>query len=117
MRILIFVRKNKKKSREPAQEEEGHGKKKEERKDKATQAMNQGILPSYKNKAELSLSIKGNKQDSSLVCLKINNYKEIKQNLEGVKDSLHKIIKVANHTKAYIYEANENIFLINKLFI
>ncbi len=74
--------------------------------------MNQGILPHYDNKAALSLSIKGNKQDANLICLKINNYDEIKKDPQTVKETFHKIIKTAEHSKAYIYESNGNIFFI-----
>jgi len=100
--------KQKKKTSEKSEDSENS----KEKQDKANEAMNQGILPEYNNKAELSLSIKGNKQDANLVCLKINNYDEIKKNQEGVKETLQKIVKEAEHNKAYIYEANENIFFI-----
>jgi len=101
--------KDKNKEKEKKKSKEDKEKKKQ---DKATEAMNQGILPHYDNKAALSLSIKGNKQDANLICLKINNYDEIKKDPQTVKETFHKIIKTAEHSKAYIYESNGNIFFI-----
>jgi hypothetical protein len=69
------------------------------------------ILPSKKNKAELSLSIKGDKQDVSLVCLKIKNF----QDIESKKDSIEtfkKISGIAEEHKAVIYENHDTLFFI-----
>jgi hypothetical protein len=66
-----------------------------------------------KNKAELSLSIKGKKQEVSLVCLKIKNLNEIqKEKNSSSNETLKKIIDFAEEKKATIYENQENIFFI-----
>jgi len=64
------------------------------------------------NKAELSLSIKGEKHNASLVCLKIKNYKEVQSDLKGIQETIKKIEEIAKEKKAAIYENNENIFFI-----
>jgi len=104
-------RKDKKKSSKEKNPKKD-SKEKERKEAQETEEQKEGILPKYHNKAELSLSIKGNKQDANLICLKIKNYDEVKQNPEGVKETLHKIVKKAEHEKAYIYEANDNMFFI-----
>jgi len=81
-------------------------KKKEETTDKAIKEDNIS-----KNKAELSLSIKGEKQDISLICLKIKNHKETVNN-EAVDGEIAKITKLAEHEKAVIYKNQDNIFFL-----
>ncbi len=68
-------------------------------------------LISPKNPAELSLSIKGEKQDVSLICLKIKNEKQLLRN-EVAKDALNKIVHLAEEKKAVTYENQNNIFFI-----
>lgn len=69
-------------------------------------------LVSPKNKAQLSLSIRGENQKSSIVCLRIKNYSEIGSNKGGAKEILQKITEMAEEVKAYIYENNECILFI-----
>jgi len=69
-------------------------------------------LLTTKNKAELTLSIKGDKQDASLVCLKIKNLKEIQSKKSNVEETLQKIVSIAEGEKAAIYENQDNIFFI-----
>jgi len=63
-----------------------------------------------KHKAVLSLSIKGDKHDTSVVCLKIRNMKSLKK--EWVVDSFEKIVSFAEAKKSAIYENQENVFFI-----
>lgn len=65
-----------------------------------------------KNKAESSLSIRGNKQIATIVCLKIKNLKDIENKKNNSEESLQKIINFAEDKKAYIYQNLENIFFI-----
>lgn len=65
-----------------------------------------------KNKAELSLSLTGHKQNVSVVCLKIKNFDEIKSKKTNVGDTLQKIINLAEKEKAATYETGENLFFI-----
>lgn len=65
-----------------------------------------------KNKAELSLSIKGNKQNASVVCLKIKNLKETQSKKSNVEETLQKIVNIAEENKAVTYENQDNLFFI-----
>jgi len=65
-----------------------------------------------RNKAELSLSIKGDKQNISLVCLKIKDLKDMGSKKGGAGDTLQKIIDLAEEKKAAIYETNDNLFIL-----
>ena len=67
-------------------------------------------LVSSPDKAYLSLSIKGDKQNSSIICFKIKNLNKIKK--ERIKETIQKITNSANSEKAMIYENQENIFFI-----
>ena len=64
------------------------------------------------NKAVLSLSMTGDKQASSIVCLKLKNYDELKNKTESTGDTLGKIISFAEERNAYIYESGGEIFFI-----
>ena len=82
------------------------------KKSKETTPLTKGSLLNTKNKAELSLSIKGDKQNVSVVCLKIKNLKEISSKKGVIEDSLQKIIDLVEEKKGYLYENNENLFFI-----
>jgi len=64
------------------------------------------------NKAELCLSIKGEKQNSTIIGLKIKNHKDLKNNPEGVRETIRKISNLIQENKTYIYENLENMFII-----
>jgi hypothetical protein len=64
------------------------------------------------NKAELSLSMKGDEQSASVVCLRLKNFREIQSNTEGVKDILNKVTQIAKDHKALIYQNEGNFFFI-----
>lgn len=68
------------------------------------------LIEKITNKAEHSLSIKGTKQESSIICLKIKNFKEI--DTSSTKDTFSKIINLAEDKKAMIYENQDNIFFL-----
>ncbi|MCK5624330.1 hypothetical protein KAI04_00630 [Candidatus Pacearchaeota archaeon] len=82
------------------------------KKSKTSTQLTKGSLLNTKNKAELSLSIKGDKQNVSVICLKIKNLQEISSKKGIVEESLQKIINLVEEKKAYVYENNENIFFI-----
>jgi len=71
-----------------------------------------GSLLNTRNKAEISLSIKGDKQNVSIICLKIKNLKEIGSKKGIVEESLQKIVDLVEEKKGYTYENNENLFFI-----
>ncbi|MEX2016948.1 MAG: hypothetical protein WD876_00550, partial [Candidatus Pacearchaeota archaeon] len=65
-----------------------------------------------RNKAEVELSIKGDQQDVSLVCLKIKNIDKLRESKTDYEPILQNIIEMAESGKAYINGAQENIFII-----
>ncbi len=65
-----------------------------------------------KNKAELSLSIKGDKQDVSLVCIHIKELKDAESKKGNAEETLQKAIDLAEEHKAVVYENQGNIFFI-----
>ncbi|MFH1365311.1 MAG: hypothetical protein ABIH28_01890 [archaeon] len=69
-------------------------------------------LVSPTNRANLSLSIKGENQKSSIVCIKIKNHIEIALNKSNAKDVLQKITEMAERAKAYVYESNDCLFFL-----
>ena len=70
------------------------------------------LIPNTENIAQLSLSMKGDHQDSNVVCLRMNNIEGIKNNLQGVQDTVQKIKQQAEKNKAYIYEGQNSLFFI-----
>lgn len=64
------------------------------------------------NKAEISLSIKGEKQDASVICLRIRNLGEMKSRKGSAKESIEKIRDIAEENKAVIYENQDYLFFI-----
>ncbi len=64
------------------------------------------------NKAELSLSIKGEPQDISLICLKIKNFEEIESKRGAVEETMQKLSSLAEENKAMIYKSQGNLFFI-----
>jgi len=81
-----------------------------EKKEETIQLKKSSVIT--KNKAELSLSVKGDQQEVSLVCLKIKNIDKLKESKTNYEEILQKIVNMAEEQKAYIYGAQENIFLI-----
>lgn len=65
-----------------------------------------------KNKAELTLSLSGEKQKASIICLKIKNFKEIEKKPDSIKETLEKITEISEENKAFVYENHENLFFI-----
>lgn len=68
------------------------------------------MIPRIGSKAELSLSIKGEKQDASIVCVKIKNLMQSKKGSGA--ESINKIIETADDNKAVVYENQDYLFLI-----
>jgi len=64
------------------------------------------------NLANLSLTIKGEKQSSTVVCLDLKNYDELKSNKNSIEETINKIVFIAEKNRAYIYEGKNSIFFI-----
>lgn len=83
-----------------------------ERKERHVELSSEGVVnSSSRNKAELSISIKGEKQTVSMACLKIKGLGNISR--EGdVRDTLGKIKSAAESHKAVLYENQDCLFFI-----
>jgi len=66
-------------------------------------------LIDFKEKAELSLSIKGNKQTADIICVKVKNKKELN---DAARQRLTQIAETAHNQKAAIYENQDSLFFI-----
>ena len=75
-------------------------------------ALSENSLLNSKNHAELSLSIKGDKQNISMVSLKIKNLRELQSKDGNAKEALQKAVDLAEGKKAATYENNNNIFFL-----
>jgi hypothetical protein len=64
------------------------------------------------NKAEISLSIKGEKQESVIVGLKVKNLREFRVRKGSPSDTLKQIIELAQDNKAVTYENNDYLLFI-----
>ncbi len=64
------------------------------------------------NKAELSLSIKGEKQDASVICLKVKNLGAVKSARGSGAESMQKCVNLAEENKAATYENQDYLFFI-----
>ena len=78
---------------------------------KATPLRKKSLI-NTRNKAELSLSLKGDKQNVSLICLKIKNLSEIETKKGNAKETLQKIVDTAEDKKSATYENQDNLFFI-----
>ncbi|HJX50269.1 MAG TPA: hypothetical protein VJ438_02290, partial [Candidatus Nanoarchaeia archaeon] len=86
----------------------GYITKKREERQQATKTTDKSLI-STKNKAELSLSIKGEQQNISIACIKLKNETELVKN-DAVKEKLNEITRIAEDSKASVYENQNNIF-------
>jgi hypothetical protein len=71
-----------------------------------------GSLVNSRNKAELSLSIKGDKQNVSVIALNIKNLKEIQSKKGNIEETLQKTVGIAEENKAATYESYNTLFFI-----
>jgi len=71
-----------------------------------------GSLVNSRNKAELSLSIKGDKQNVSVIALNIKNLKEIQSKKGNIEGTLQKTVGIAEENKAATYESHNTLFFI-----
>ncbi len=64
------------------------------------------------NKAEFSLSIKGEKQDASVICLRIKELREMKSRKGSASETIQRIIELTEAHKAVTYENQDYFFFI-----
>ena len=82
------------------------------KKKEKTTALRQSSALTSKNKAVISLSIQGDKQKATTVCLHIKNLKEIEGTKASAEETLQKIINFAEENKALTYENQNNLYFI-----
>jgi len=68
------------------------------------------IIPG--NRAEVSLSIKGDKQDVSVVAITVKNSEVIQSKKGNAKETLQSIVSIAEEYRASTYEGRNTIFFI-----
>ncbi|MDE1848797.1 MAG: hypothetical protein KGH55_02090 [Nanoarchaeota archaeon] len=67
---------------------------------------------STRNSAELSLSIHGDKQTASIICVDFKNFEEIKSGRNGVSETMNRMKSVAEDSRAVLYENGGYFFFI-----
>lgn len=74
--------------------------------------MSKNSVMEIRNRANMSLSMKGEKKSTVLLCLKIKNFSSLDKKDTSLAETLQKITSFAESQKAYIYESRENLFFI-----
>jgi len=83
------------------------------KKEKEIPVLKNNIIATTGNKAEMSLSIKGDQQEVSVICLKVNGLRELRTRKGGsVNDTLQKIIETAEEKNVVVYENQDYLFFI-----
>ena len=85
---------------------------KKKQKTKITNQLKNNSKLTSRNRAEVSLSIIGDKQKSTIICLYIKNLREIQQTKNNTEETLQKIINFAENNKATTYENQNNLCFI-----
>lgn len=70
------------------------------------------LLINTQNIAELSLSIQGEKQASSVICVQMKNPGEVRANKAAVQETMNKLAALAEENRAMIYENQGTILFI-----
>lgn len=70
------------------------------------------LLINTQNIAELSLSIQGEKQSSTILCVQMQNPGEVRANKAAVQETMNKLAALAEENRAMIYENQGTILFI-----
>ncbi len=73
---------------------------------------NRGRMVKSRNIAEFSSSIQGEKQTSSIVCLDIKNFEDIRNGKGGVNETMNRLKYLADESNAVVYENGTFFFFI-----
>ena len=68
-----------------------------------------GSSKTLRNRAELSLSIQGEKQNSCVICLRIKNADVLSRKDDSTKNTLKEINRIVEENRGFIYE-NQSVF-------
>ena len=75
-------------------------------------ALTKGSLISSRNRAEVSTSIKGEEQEASAVALRIKSLKEVESREGNAKETLQKVVDMAEERKAVTYEDHNTVIFL-----
>ena len=79
--------------------------------EETTHVLGANSITRITNKAELSLSIKGEKQEASVICLRVKNLKESGRG-SSILESVQKIKSLIEENKGVTYENQDYLFFI-----
>ncbi len=65
-----------------------------------------------RNVADFSPSIQGEKQSSSIVCINIKNFEEVRSGKGGIMETMNRLKYIADESKAVVYENGSYFFFI-----
>lgn len=81
--------------------------------EKSVPVLKNNSITQSSNKAEMSLSIKGEKQNADVICLKVKNLRGMGSRGDGsASEKIKKIIGMAEENNAAVYENQDYIFFI-----
>ncbi|MEK6827703.1 MAG: hypothetical protein AABX99_04435, partial [Nanoarchaeota archaeon] len=81
--------------------------------EKSTPVLKNNSITQSSNKAEMSLSIKGEKQNADVICLKVKNLRDMRSRGDGsASEKIKKIIGMAEENNAAVYENQDYTFFI-----
>jgi len=83
-----------------------------EQKEMALVPLAKGSIFKSRNKAELSISLKGDKQNISLVALNLKNLKDLDSKKGNAQETIQKSVDFAESLKAATYESHNTLFFI-----
>ncbi len=90
-----------------------HRKKKDKYKEVSASGIpSSGGLARPKLPSEISLSIKGSKQNAGVVCLNIKNYSDISSGQGNSSETLSKIISLVESAKGFVFSNRGSLFFI-----
>jgi hypothetical protein len=75
-------------------------------------SMSKGPLVKTRNSAQLSLSIKGETQNTDVVCLKIKNSLEVLSHKDSVSETMNRIAGIVESSRALLYESEGCLFIL-----
>ncbi len=79
---------------------------------KEVPVLKNNYVTTFGKKAEMSLSVNGDKQDATVICLKIKNMEEIKSRKGSASDAIQKISELAEENNAVVYDNQNYLFFI-----
>ncbi|MBT3405278.1 hypothetical protein HN832_04860 [archaeon] len=82
------------------------------RKRKNAKPITEKSLVNSNNKAEISLSIHGARQNTNLICLRIKNLKKNEKIKGDIEETLQQIVNLAEDNKAITYQNQNTIFFL-----